>query len=82
MDKTKIDAYNNWVKNNDMGTAIGFNKEERMTFIDYWAELCRTDFGLAKKMQNLWINNRLKKGRELGLTVKEYLEIKGEKCSR
>lgn len=82
MDKNKIDAYNNWLKNNDMGTALGFNEEERMAFIDSWAELCRNDFGSAKKIQNLWINNRLKKGRELGLTVKEYLGIKGEPCSR
>ena len=39
MNKNKIEEYNNWLSNNDMGTA-------------------------------------------LGLTVKEYLELKGEKCSR
>ncbi len=82
MDKKKIEAYNNWIRDNDMGTALGFNSDERIAFIDYWAELCRNNFVLAKKIQNLWINNRIIKGRELGLSVKEYLEIKGEKCSR
>ena len=82
MNKNKIEEYNNWLRNNDMGTALGFNREERLAFIDYWAELCRSNFTLAKNIQNLWINNRLMKGKQLGLTVKEYLELKGEPCKR
>lgn len=82
MDRKKIEEYNDWVKNNDMGAALGFNRRERMAFIKHWAKLCNSNFVLAKEIQNLWINNRIRKGRELGLAVKEYLEIKGEPCSR
>ena len=82
MDREKIEEYNDWLKNNDMGVALGFNRQERLAFIDRWAELCCSNFVLAKEIQNLWINNRIRKGRDLGLTVKEYLELKGESCSR
>lgn len=59
------------------------NQEERMNFVDYWVEYVRThpsnDWG---KQQNVIINSQLQSARAAKLTPRQYLEIKGEVCSR
>lgn len=53
------------------------NQEERMKFVDYWAEYVRThsdkDWG---RQQAVLINSQLKNN--IQLTREEYLEIKGK----
>ena len=55
------------------------NKEERMNFVEYWAEYVRThpdkDWG---RQQNILINSIMKNAKNSKLSPKEYLEIKGE----
>ena len=55
------------------------NKEERMKFVEYWAEYVRTHSDKEwSKQQNVLINSIMKNAKNSKLTPKEYLEIKGE----
>ena len=55
------------------------NNEERMNFVEYWAEYVRTHSDKEwSKQQNVLINSIMKNAKNSKLTPKEYLEIKGE----
>ena len=60
------------------------NQEDRNNFIDYWAEIVRTSSDeYWSRQQNVLIDSQIQNARRAKfLTVKEYLELKGEKCSR
>jgi len=53
------------------------NKEDRLNFVDYWAEYVRThpdkDWSLQ---QNILINSQMQSAKNYPLTAKDYLEIK------
>ncbi|MFH1682655.1 MAG: hypothetical protein ABIA37_02550 [Candidatus Woesearchaeota archaeon] len=59
------------------------NTEGRLNFVSYWADYVRThpdqQWG---KQHNKLINSVLQSAKYTDLTPKQYLEIKGEKCSR
>jgi len=55
------------------------NREERMNFVEYWADYVRTHHDEEwSRQQNIIIDSQIKNARQLKLTPKEYLEIKGE----
>ena len=55
------------------------NKEERMNFVEYWAEYVKTHSDKEwSRQQNVLINSIMKNAKNSKLTPKEYLEIKGE----
>lgn len=55
------------------------NKEERMNFVEYWANYVRTHPDKEwSRQQNIIINSQLQNAKNLKLTPKEYLKIKGE----
>jgi len=60
------------------------NQEDRNNFIDYWAEIVRTSSDeYWSRQQNVLIDSQIQNARRAKfLTVKEYLELKGEWCSR
>lgn len=61
------------------------NKEDRMNFVEYWAEYVRTHSDKEwSRQQNVIINSQLQNARQFPLTPQEYFEIKGEKhlCKR
>lgn len=57
------------------------NREDRMNFVEYWAEYVRTHPDKDwSRQQKVLIDSQIKNARELKpLSVKEYLEIKGIK---
>ena len=58
---------------------IKLNNEDRMWFVDYWANYVRTHPDKVwSRQQNILINSMMKNARDSKLTPKEYLEIKGE----
>ena len=58
---------------------IKLNNEDRMWFVEYWADYVRTHPDKVwSKQQNILINSMMKNSRNSKLTPKEYLEIKGE----
>ena len=55
------------------------NKEDRMNFVEYWAEYVRTHPDKDwSRQQKILIDSQIKNARQLKLTPKEYLKIKGE----
>jgi len=55
------------------------NNEERMNFVEYWAEYVRTHSDKEwSRQQNVLINSIMKNAKNSKLTPKEYLKIKGE----
>ena len=55
------------------------NKEERINFVEYWAEYVRTHPDEEwSKQQNVLINSLMQNAKNSKLTPKEYLRIKGE----
>jgi len=55
------------------------NKEERMNFVEYWANYVRTHPDKVwSRQQNILINSMMKNAKNSKLTPKEYLKIKGE----
>ena len=51
------------------------NKEDRMNFVEYWAEFVRDNKDeVWSKQQNLMINSMLKTAKQF--SRKEYLELK------
>ena len=56
------------------------NKEERMNFVEYWAEYVRTHPDKDwSRQQNVLINSIMQNAKNSKLTKDEYLRIKGEK---
>jgi len=59
------------------------NKEERMNFVEYWAEYVKTHPDKVwSRQQNILINSIMQNAKNSKLTPKDYLAIKNEKCSR
>jgi len=59
---------------------VRLNNEDRMWFVEYWAEYVKTHPDKEwSRQQNILINSMMKNARNSKLTPKEYLEIKGEK---
>ena len=59
------------------------NREERMNFVEYWAEYVRTHPSKeGSRQQNVIINSQIQSARSVKLTPRQYLEIKGEICRR
>ena len=59
------------------------NREERMNFVEYWAEYVRTHPSKDwSRQQNILINSQIQSARSVKLTPRQYLEIKGEVCKR
>jgi len=55
------------------------NAEERMNFVEYWAEYVRThpDEDWSKQ-QKMLIDSQLQNARKSSLSAKKYLKMKGE----
>lgn len=59
------------------------NNEDRMWFVKYWAEYVRTHPDeVWSKQQAKLIDSMIQNARQLKLTPKQYLKIKGERCMR
>lgn len=55
------------------------NREERLNYVDYWAEYVRDNPDKVWSVQqNIIINSQIQNSRCSKLTPKQYLEIKGE----
>lgn len=55
------------------------NKEERMNFVEYWANYVRTHPDKDwSKQQNVLINSLMQNAKNSKLTKEQYLRIKGE----
>mgnify|MGYP001592807081 CR=1 FL=1 len=62
---------------------INLNNEDRMWFVEYWANYVRTHPDKDwSRQQNILINSMMKNANNSKLTPREYLAIKNEKCSR
>ena len=56
------------------------NKEDRMNFVEYWANYVRTHSDEEwSRQQNIVINSQIQNARNSKLSAEEYLKIKGEK---
>ena len=52
-------------------------KEERMNFVEYWADFVRENKDeVWSKQQNILINSQIKNSQNFKLSRKDYLEIK------
>lgn len=59
------------------------NDEDRMWFVEYWANYVKTHSDKVwSKQQKMLIDSQIKNAQQYKLTPKQYLEIKGEKCFR
>ncbi|MBI2137645.1 hypothetical protein HYU12_03945 [Candidatus Woesearchaeota archaeon] len=68
--------------NKILGPGNGSSKE-RMAAVKKWADYVRTHPARDwSRIQNRLINKALKKVKALKLTPRQYLEIKGEPCTR
>ena len=55
------------------------NNEDRMWFVEYWANYVKTHSDKEwSRQQNILINSIMKNAKNSKLTPKEYLKIKGE----
>ncbi len=55
------------------------NKQDRMWFVEYWANYVKTHPDKVwSKQQNILINSLFKNAKNSKLTKEEYLKIKGE----
>lgn len=56
------------------------NKEDRMNFVEYWANYIRTHPDKVwSKQQKIIIDSQIQNARHYKLSAGEYLKIKGEK---
>ena len=59
------------------------NKEERMNFVEYWANYVKTHSDKEwSRQQNILINSLMQNAKNSKMTPQQYLKIKGEKCFR
>ena len=59
------------------------NHEERMNFVEYWAEYVRTHPSKDwSRQQKVIVNSQIQSARSVNFTPRQYLEIKGEVCRR
>lgn len=59
------------------------NKEERMNFVEYWANYVKTHPDKDwSRQQNILINSLMQNAKNSKMTPQQYLKIKGEKCFR
>lgn len=59
------------------------NREDRMNFVEYWANYVRTHPDKVwSRQQKIVIDSQMQNARHCKLTPQEYLKIKGEKCFR
>jgi hypothetical protein len=59
------------------------DREERMNFIEYWANYVGTQPDKEwSRQQNIIVNSQVKNAKFFQLSAKEYLKIKEEKCNR
>ncbi|MBI4452882.1 hypothetical protein HY637_05620, partial [Candidatus Woesearchaeota archaeon] len=57
--------------------------EERMNFVEYWANYVRTHSDKEwSRQQNVLINSLMQNAKNSKMTPQQYLKIKGEKCFR
>lgn len=55
------------------------NNQDRMWFVEYWANYIRTHSDKVwSRQQNILINAMMKNAKNFKLSAKEYLEIKGK----
>lgn len=53
------------------------NKEDRINFVDYWADFVKKNPDKVwSKQQNILINSQIKNARNSKISTKVYLEIK------
>jgi len=53
------------------------NKQERMNFVEYWAEFVKNNPDKVwSKQQNLLINSQIKNAQNFKISRKDYLEMK------
>ena len=53
------------------------NKEDRINFVDYWADFVKKNPDKVwSKQQNILINSQIKNARNSKISIKFYLEIK------
>lgn len=58
---------------------IRINDEDRMWFVEYWANYVRTHPDKVwSRQQKILIDSQIKNARHYKLTPKQYLKIKGE----
>jgi hypothetical protein len=59
------------------------NKEDRMWFVEYWANFVRNNPDKVwSEQQRVLIDSQIQGARSIKLTPQQYLKIKGEKCLR
>ncbi|MBI3036620.1 hypothetical protein HYY73_02595 [Candidatus Woesearchaeota archaeon] len=59
------------------------NTEDRLNFVEYWADYVRTHPSKDwSRQQKVIIDSQIQSARAAKLTPKQYLEIKGEVCRR
>lgn len=59
------------------------NDQDRMWFVNYWAQYVRTHPDeVWSKQQNVLINSQMHAAKFMKLSPKDYLDIKNEKCLR
>ena len=59
------------------------NKENRMNFVEYWAEYVRTHSDKEwSKQQKVLTDSQMQNAKHYPLSAKEYLKIKGERFKR
>ncbi|MBS3137956.1 hypothetical protein J4232_05980 [Candidatus Woesearchaeota archaeon] len=59
------------------------NDNERMWYVEYWANYVNSHTDKEwSSQQKVIINSQLQNAKHYRLTPKEYLSIKGEKCFR
>jgi len=59
------------------------NTEDRLNFVRYWAEYCRTHTDEDwSRQQNILINAMMHNAKTFPLSPKEYLKLKKEPCNR
>jgi len=53
------------------------NKEDRMNFVEYWAEYVKTHSdGEWSRQQNILIDSQIQNARSLQLSRKDYIKLK------
>ena len=55
------------------------NKEDRMNFVEYWANYIKNNPDeVWSRQQNVLINSQIQNARHFKLSKEDYLKIKGE----
>jgi len=67
----------------DKLTGSADNRTSRLLFVEYWAHYVRTHSDKDWScQQNVLINSQLQSAKSYPFSAKQYLEMRGEKCSR